>query len=214
MVHRHDTRRAGHATGGIPALRGGTGLGAFADLWAIAPSLTPAVRDTVFVLAFLGFGSKGHCPIARGFRARIPLPSHVSALMSGVMIKMGVYGLLRLTLDLLGGGPAWWGGLVLAVGVVSALLGVLYALMEHDLKRLLAFHSVENIGIILIGIGAGLMFHRYGLMPPLHSASSAGCIMCSIMPPSRACCFGAGSVLHATHTRNMEEMGGLIKRMP
>ena len=83
--------------------------------------------------------------------------------MSGVMIKMGVYGLLRVGLDLLGGGPAWWGGLVLVAGAVSALLGVLYALMEHDLKRLLAYHSVENIGIIFIGLGAGLMFQSYGL---------------------------------------------------
>ena len=91
-------------------------------------------------------------------------PSHVSAIMSGVVIKMGIYGLMRVALDLLGGGPVWCGGLVLSIGAVSALLGVLYALMEHDLKRLLAYHSVENIGIILIGIGAGLVFHSYGLM--------------------------------------------------
>src|SRR5262245_19629732 len=97
-----------------------------------------------------------------GCRARIP-PSHVSALMSGVMIKLGVYGLLRFALDLLGAAPAWWGALVIGLGALSAVLGVLYALMEHDLKRLLAFHSVENIGIIFIAIGAGLMFRSFAL---------------------------------------------------
>ena len=142
-------------------------------------------------------------------------PSHVSALMSGVVIKMGVYGLLRVTIDLLVGGPAWWGGLVLAVGTVSALLGVLYALMEHDLKRLLAYHSVENIGIIFIGIGAGLMFQSYGLVA-LATLGVVGGLYHTI---NHACFkallfLGAGAVLHATGTRNMEEMGGLIKRMP
>ena len=142
-------------------------------------------------------------------------PSHVSALMSGVVIKMGIYGLMRVTLDLLGGGPAWWGGAVLIVGTVSALLGVLYALMEHDLKRLLAYHSVENIGIILIGVGAGLVFQHYGLMT-LAALGFIGGLYHTINHASfKGLLFlGAGSVLHGTRTRNMEEMGGLIKRMP
>jgi hydrogenase-4 component B len=196
---------------------GATGSTTFAQLRAIAPSLDSGVRDIVFVLAFLGFGSKaGIIPLHVWLpRAHPAAPSHVSALMSGVMIKMGVYGLLRVVLDLLGGGPVWWGGLVLAFGVVSALLGVLYALMEHDLKRLLAFHSVENVGIILIGVGAGLMFYRYGLMPLAALGFVGGLYHVLNHAVFKGLLFlGAGSVLHATHTRNMEEMGGLIKRMP
>ena len=104
---------------------------------------------------------------------------------------------------------------MLAVGAISALLGVLYALMEHDLKRLLAYHSVENIGIILMGIGAGLIFHSYGLMS-LAALGFIGGLYHTINHASfKGLLFlGAGSVLHSTHTRNMEEMGGLIKKMP
>ena len=144
----------------------GGGTGAFADLRAPAATLPAATRNLAFVLAFLGFGAKaGIIPLHVWLpRAHPAAPSHVSALMSGVMLKLGIYGLLRVGLDLLGGGPAWWGGLVLAAGALSALLGVLYALMEHDLKRLLAYSSVENIGIILMGMGAGFVFHSYGLM--------------------------------------------------
>ncbi len=182
-----------------------------------AASLAPQVRDAAFALALFGFGAKaGVVPLHVWLPMAHPVaPSHVSALMSGVVIKMGVYGLLRVTLDLLGGGPAWWGGLVLGAGTVSALLGVLYALMEHDLKRLLAYHSVENIGIIFIGIGAGLMFQSYGLT----TLATLG-VVAGLYHTINHACFkgllflGAGSVLHATGTRNMEALGGLIKRMP
>jgi hydrogenase-4 component B len=180
-------------------------------------ALAPGVRDAAFLLGLFGFGAKaGIVPLHVWLPMAHPVaPSHVSALMSGVVIKMGVYGLLRVTIDLLAGGPAWWGGLVLGLGTVSALLGVLYALMEHDLKRLLAFHSVENIGIIFIGIGAGLMFQSFGL-PTLAALG----IVAGLYHTINHACFkgllflGAGAVLHATGTRNMEEMGGLIKRMP
>ena len=195
----------------------GGGSGAFADLRAGAAALPETTRNLIFVLAFLGFGSKaGIVPLHVWLpRAHPAAPSHVSAVMSGGMIKMGIYGLLRVALDLLGGGPAWWGGLVLVVGAVSAVLGVLYALMEHDLKRLLAYHSVENIGIILMGVGAGFVFHSYGLMS-LAVLGFIGGLYHTINHASfKGLLFlGAGSVLHATHTRNMEEMGGLIKRMP
>jgi hydrogenase-4 component B len=180
-------------------------------------TLTPGTRDAAFALALLGFGTKaGIAPLHVWLPMAHPVaPSHVSALMSGVVIKMGVYGLLRVTVDLLPAGPSWWGGLVLGVGTVSALVGVLYALMEHDLKRLLAYHSVENIGIIFIGIGAGLMFQSFGL-PTLATLG----IVAGMYHTINHACFkgllflGAGAVLHATGTRNMEEMGGLIKRMP
>jgi hydrogenase-4 component B len=189
----------------------------FTDLRAAAGALPASTRNAVFVLALLGFGSKaGLVPLHVWLPLAHPAaPSHVSALMSGVMIKMGVYGLLRVVLDLLGGGPPWWGGAILVVGAVSALLGVLYALMEHDLKRLLAYHSVENIGIIFLGIGAGLMFQSYGLA----SLALVGLVAGLYHTLNHACFkgllfLGSGAVLHATHTRNMEELGGLIKRMP
>ncbi|HEX3049771.1 MAG TPA: hydrogenase 4 subunit B [Aggregatilineaceae bacterium] len=193
------------------------GSSSFTDLRANSATLPTATRDAIFLLAFFGFGSKaGIVPLHVWLpKAHPAAPSHVSALMSGVMIKLGVYGLLRVVLDLLGGGPAWWGSLILGIGVISALLGILYALMEHDLKRLLAYSSVENIGIILIGVGAGLIFHSYGLMS-LAALSLIGGLYHAINHASfKGLLFlGAGSVLYATHTRNMEKMGGLIKPMP
>jgi hydrogenase-4 component B len=198
-------------------LLSGAGGTSFDALRAAAPTLSPALRGLVFLLALVGFGSKaGLIPLHVWLPLAHPAaPSHVSALMSGVMIKMGVYGILRVGLDLLGGGPAWWGGLALAVGAVSALLGVLYALMEHDLKRLLAYHSVENVGIIFIGLGAGFMFQSYGL-----GALAALALVGGLYHTLNHACFkallflGAGAVLHATGSRNMEELGGLVKRMP
>jgi hydrogenase-4 component B len=198
-------------------LAGGDLTASFSGLRVQAQALSPAWRDAVFSLALVGFASKaGIVPLHVWLPLAHPVaPSHVSALMSGVVIKMGIYGLLRVTLDLLGGGPAWWGGLVLAAGAVSALLGVLYALMEHDLKRLLAYHSVENIGIILMGIGAGLIAQHYGLAELAILGFAGGLYHTLNHAAFKGLLFlGAGAVLHSTHTRNMEEMGGLIKRMP
>ena len=176
-----------------------------------------ASRDLIFILLALGFGSKaGIIPLHVWLpRAHPAAPSHVSALMSGVMIKLGVYGLVRVAFDWLGTGPVWWGEIVLVLGAISAVLGVLYALIEHDLKRLLAYHSVENIGIILLGVGAAMLFQVYRL-----EALAALALVAALYHTLNHATFksllfmGAGAVLHATHTRNMEELGGLIKRMP
>jgi hydrogenase-4 component B len=136
--------------------------------------------------------------------------------MSGVMIKTAIYGLIRVYFDFFGGHfPWWWGFVVLMIGAVSALLGVMYALMEHDLKSLLAYHSVENIGIILLGIGAGMIFQTYGLAEFAALGLLAGLYHTINHAVFKALLFfGAGSLLYATHTRNMEEYGGLLRRMP
>ena len=193
------------------------GSGAFTDIRITAQDLPAGFRNVIFLLAFIGFGSKaGIVPLHVWLpRAHPAAPSHISALMSGVMIKLGIFGILRVVLDLLGGGPVWWGSLILGSGVVSALLGVLYALMEHDLKRLLAYHSVENIGIILIGIGAGFIFYSYGQMTLAALGFIGGLYHTLNHAGFKGLLFlGAGSILHATGTRNMEKMGGLIKRLP
>jgi hydrogenase-4 component B len=198
-------------------LAGGAATTDFADLRAAATALSPPTRDAVFLLAVLGFGSKaGIMPLHVWLpRAHPAAPSHVSALMSGVMIKLGVYGLLRVGLDLLGGGPAWWGALLIGLGALSAVLGVLYALMENDLKRLLAYSSVENIGLVFIGIGTGFLFLSLGMVPPATLALSAGLYHALNHAAFKGLLFlGAGSVLHATHTRDMNRLGGLIRRLP
>jgi NADH:ubiquinone oxidoreductase subunit 5 (subunit L)/multisubunit Na+/H+ antiporter MnhA subunit len=142
-------------------------------------------------------------------------PSHVSALMSGVMTKVAVYGFVRVVFDLLGAPPWSWSMPVLALGGITAALGVLYALMQHDLKRLLAYHTVENIGIIYIGLGLALAFEANGIGWAAALALTAAlfhvlnhAIFKSLL------FFGAGAVLGATGTRDMEHLGGLIHRMP
>lgn len=189
----------------------------FSSLHDIGAKMSPGKRDAAFILFLVGFGIKaGIVPFHIWLPVAHPVaPSNVSALMSGVIIKTGIYGLTRVCFDFLGAPPLWWGVTVLTLGAVSAVLGVLYALMEHDLKRLLAYSSIENIGIIFMGLGAALIFLRTnhsvlatlaliaGLYHAINHASFKGLLF-----------LGAGAVLHATHTRNMEEMGGLVKRMP
>jgi hydrogenase-4 component B len=184
----------------------------------LSEPLPEGLRNVVFVTALIGFGTKaGIVPLHVWLPYAHPAaPSHVSALMSGVMIKTAIYGMVRVYFDFLGAEfPWWWGFVVLVVGAISALLGVMYALMEHDLKSLLAYHSVENIGIILMGIGAGMIFQSYGLASLAALGLLAGLYHTINHAMFKGLLFlGAGSLLYATHTRNMEEYGGLIRKMP
>ncbi|MBI4902224.1 MAG: hydrogenase 4 subunit B [Acidobacteria bacterium] len=195
----------------------GSGSMEFASFHNAGMRMEPSFGAATFLLLFAGFGIKaGVIPLHIWLPAAHPVaPSNISALMSGILIKTGIYGMARVFFDFYGEPPVWAGMLVLSLGVVSALLGVLYALMEHDLKRLLAFHSIENIGIILIGFGAALLFRSFGQPKLAALALVAGLFHTLNHGVFKALLFlGAGSVLHATHTRNMEEMGGLIRRMP
>jgi hydrogenase-4 component B len=188
----------------------------FDGFHALGESMSPGKRDAAFLLFLAGFGIKaGIVPLHIWLPVAHPVaPSNVSALMSGVLIKTGIYGLTRVCFDFLGDPPLWWGATILIIGTVSAVLGVLYALMEHDLKRLLAYHSIENIGIILMGLGASLMFLHSGHVTLAALALIAGLYHTLNHAVFKALLFlGAGAVAHAVHTRNMEEMGGLARRM-
>jgi formate hydrogenlyase subunit 3/multisubunit Na+/H+ antiporter MnhD subunit len=179
--------------------------------------LPAGLAAAAFLLAFFGFSAKaGVIPLHVWLPEAHPVaPSNVSALMSGVMLKTAIYGIVRVVFDLIGDFPWWWGALVLVFGLISAVLGVLYALMQHDLKRLLAYHSVENIGIILIGIGLAMIFTSFDLPLLAALALIAGLYHTLNHALFKGLLFmGAGAVLHATHERNMEEMGGLIRFMP
>jgi len=174
--------------------------------------------SVAFLLAFLGFVAKaGIIPFHVWLPEAHPVaPSNISALMSGVMLKTAIYGIVRVVFDLIGGDfPLWWGVIVLISGLISAVMGVLYALMQHDLKRLLAYHSVENIGIILIGIGLAMIFISSHLPVLASLALIAGLYHTLNHAMFKGLLFmGAGAVLHSTHKKNMEEMGGLIHKMP
>lgn len=194
-----------------------TGSYDFAQSSSLAHNLSPTLKSVIFILVTLGFGTKaGIVPLHIWLpKAHPAAPSNVSALMSGVMLKTAIYGFIRIAVDVLGVGSVWWGVLILIIGAVSAVLGVMYALMEHDIKRLLAYHSVENIGIILVGIGAALVFKSYGYNNLALIGLTAGLFHVLNHAVFKGLLFlGAGAVHNATHTRNIEEMGGLLKRMP
>jgi len=165
----------------------------------------------------LGTGSKaGLVPLHVWLPLAHPAaPSHVSALMSGIMTKVAIYGFVRIVFDLLGS-PAWWWSIpVLAAGGGTAVMGVLYAMMQHDTKRLLAYHTVENIGIIFIGIGLALAFKAFGMVSAAALALTAGLLHVFNHSIFKGLLFfGAGAVLTATGERDMEHLGGLIHRMP
>ncbi len=182
-----------------------------------AAELTPLWANVAFLLAFFGFGAKaGMIPLHAWLPEAHPAaPSPVSALMSGIMLKTAIYGMVRVIYDLIGNVRWEWGMVVLAVGAGTTLFGVLYALMQHDLKRLLAYHSVENIGIILLGLGMSMVFIGFG-----HPAAGVLGLIAALYHTLNHAVFkgllflGAGSILHSTGLRNLNDMGGLIRVMP
>jgi hydrogenase-4 component B len=196
-------------------LHGGRGDYSFEALRAA--QLQPAWATLAFLLAFFGFGAKaGMLPLHAWLPEAHPAaPSPVSALMSGVMIKTAIYGMVRVIFDLIGHVRWEWGLVVLVIGAGTTLFGVLYALMQHDLKRLLAYHSVENIGIILLGLGMAMVFIGFG-----HPAAGALGLIAGLYHTLNHAVFkgllflGAGSILHSTGLRNLNDMGGLIHSMP
>lgn len=199
----------------LAVMGGAAGSFDFAEFARVAAS-EPGLPDLLFVLALIGFGTKaGFMPLHIWLPDAHPAaPSHVSAVMSGVMIKTGIYGLLRL-LTLLPQPPAWWGWVLVGIGVTSGVLGVLFALAQHDLKRLLAYSSVENIGIVSLGLGLGLLGVASG-MPALAVLGFGGGLLHVL---NHALCkgllfLGAGAVLHAAGTREIDRLGGLLRRMP
>jgi hydrogenase-4 component B len=178
---------------------------------------TPLISVLIVALSLIGTGSKaGLVPLHVWLPLAHPAaPSHVSALLSGVMTKVAIYGMVRLLFDLVGPVPWWWGVVITLLGGITAVLGVLYAMMEHDLKRLLAFHTVENIGIIVAGLGMALLFRADGL--PMLAALALVAGLFHVLNHAlfkSLLFFGAGSVLVATGERDMERLGGLIHRMP
>ena len=200
---------------GFGLLAGPDGGYAFDAIRNAHPS--PTTAAVVLALTLLGAGSKaGLAPLHVWLPLAHPAaPSHVSALMSGVMTKVAVYGFVRIVFDLMGPGAWWWGAVVLLFGGASAVLGVLHALMEHDLKRLLAYHTVENIGIIFIGLGLGLAFRANGMAAPAALAMTAALFHVFNHSVFKSLLFfGSGAVLAATGQRDMERLGGLIHGMP
>ncbi|KPV41915.1 hypothetical protein AN477_20205 [Alicyclobacillus ferrooxydans] len=175
------------------------------------------MKTLVFLFALIGFGTKaGLVPLHIWLpRAHPVAPSHVSALMSGVMIKMAMYGFILVVFEFLRVGPVWWGILVSCIGAITALLGVLHALAQRDQKRMLAYSSIENMGIIFMGLGVSLIFTS--LHAPIFAAFS---LLASLVHALNHALFksllflGAGAVLSKTHTKNMDRLGGIIRKMP
>jgi formate hydrogenlyase subunit 3/multisubunit Na+/H+ antiporter MnhD subunit len=226
--HRHaEIRRAGYLylliahIGAIAillcfgALQAGTGDYTFANMRELQPGA--GVATAAFLLALVGFGAKaGIVPLHVWLPEAHPAaPSPVSALMSAVMLKTAVYGLLRVTLDLIAFPLWWWGVIALALGLLSALGGVVFAAVQTDMKRLLAYSSIENIGLIVAGFGLTLLFRGFGMGMLAALALTATLYHCLNHAFFKSLLFLAtGSVLHATRERSLGKLGGLIHRMP
>ena len=183
------------------------------DFDRLSPS---AGAGLLFVLALIGFGTKaGFIPLHVWLPEAHPAaPSHVSAVMSAVMIKTGIYGLIRVMM-ILGAPQAWWGWVLCGIGLSSGVIGVILALAQHDLKRLLAYHSVENIGIIALGLGVGTLGLRAGL-PAVAVMGFAGALLHVLNHAlfKGLLFLAAGNIVHSTHTREIDHLGGLLRRMP
>ncbi len=229
MAHHEDpeNRRAGYiyivmASFGTLALllafgllAGPAGNYAFADMRGAQHAAW--LPGLVLALVLLGAGSKaGLVPLHVWLPLAHPAaPSHVSALMSGVMTKVAIYGFIRIIFDLLGAPVWWWGSVVLALGSITAVLGVLYAVLQRDLKRLLAYSTVENVGIIFVGLGLALAFKANDMEGPAVLAFTAA--LFHVLNHSffkSLLFFGAGAVLTSTGARDIEKLGGLIHKMP
>lgn len=191
-----------------------TGAGdRFADLTGVSDG----ARAAVFVLTFVGFGSKaGLVPLHAWLpRAHPEAPSPVSALMSAAMVNLGIYGIVRFDLQLLGPGPRWWGLALMAVGAVSALYGVLQASVATDIKRLLAYSTTENMGLVTLALGAATLFVDTGAYGPATIAAAAAVVHLMAHAAFKSLGFlAAGSVVAATHLRDLDLLGGLARRMP
>jgi hydrogenase-4 component B len=226
--HRHEAiRRAGYLylliahVGAISILlsfgvmTGGAGDYTFAGMRA--QELSPFWGSAAFLLALVGFGAKaGLVPLHVWLPEAHPAaPSPVSAMMSGVMLKTAIYGLLRVSFDLVGSTIWWWGVVAMAVGLVTALFGVLYSTVQSDMKRLLAYSSIENIGLLAVGIGLALIFHAFHMETLAALAMTAVLYHCLAHAGFKSLLFlCTGSVLHATNERGLGKLGGLIRRMP
>jgi hydrogenase-4 component B len=200
---------------GFGLLAGPAGLYAFADMRL--RSDTPMIGGLVLVLALLGAGSKaGLVPLHVWLPLAHPAaPSHVSALMSGVMTKVAIYAFVRIVFDLLGPPGWWWAVPVLTIGGITAVIGVLHALMERDLKRVLAYSTIENVGLVFVGLGLALAFASNGFSSAAALALTAALFHVLNHALFKSLLFfGAGAVLTATGERDMERLGGLIHGMP
>lgn len=198
-------------------MQGGHGVSAYTFDTMRTAQMTPFWASVAFLLALFGFGAKaGVLPMHVWLPEAHPAaPSPVSALMSGVMLKTAIYGILRVTFDLLPTQLWWWGALALTLGLATAVFGVMFAAVQGDMKRLLAYSSIENIGLLLVGIGLTLIFHAYH-----NDALAALALAATLYHSLNHACFksllfvGTGSILHATGERNMGRLGGLIHAMP
>src|SRR5207253_8238648 len=196
-------------------LQGGSGDYSFGSMRSVI--LPGAWGSIAFLLALFGFGAKaGLLPLHVWLPEAHPAaPSPVSALMSGVMLKTAIYGLLRITFDLLHVQLWWWGVVALAIGIATALFGVIFAAAQTDMKRLLAYSSIENIGIIVAGLGLTILFKSYG-KAPLAAVTLAAVLYHTLNHAffKSLLFLATGSVLHATRERSLGKLGGLIHRMP